>query len=76
MIRYHFEICKRLFDMMVDGVFFIVITIFANGKMEKTVLSFFLREICISFFCISCCFSCCSISAGFCRIFFVFVSTY
>ena len=42
MIRYHFEICKRLFDMMVDGVLFIVgYTIFANGKMEKTVLSFF-----------------------------------
>lgn len=42
MIRYHFEMCMRLFDMMVDGVFFIVgNTIFANGKMEKTVLSFF-----------------------------------
>jgi hypothetical protein len=42
----------RLFDMMVDGGFFnIVGTIFANGKMEKTVLSFsFLREICINFF--------------------------
>jgi len=50
MIGYHFEMCMRLFDMMVDGVFFIVGTIFANGKMEKTVLSFFLREICISFF--------------------------
>lgn len=41
MIGYHFEMCMRLFDMMVDGVFFIVGTIFANGKMEKTVLSFF-----------------------------------
>lgn len=54
------------FDMMVqDGVFLQLVLFLRMVRWKKLYFLFFLREICINFFCISCCFSCCSISAGF-----------